>query len=43
MGVYKLWEILLTAAASKSSNDISGMILAVDASLWIVKANSIYD
>lgn len=43
MGVHKLWDILLTIAVQKRVEDLSGLILAVDASLWIVKINSIFD
>ena len=43
MGVYKLWEILLTTAVSKHPNDLSGLIMAIDASLWIVKVNTIFE
>lgn len=42
MGVYKLWDLLLTTATSKHPNELSGMILAIDASLWIVKVNTIF-
>jgi len=42
MGVHKLWDILLTIATPKQVSDLSGLILAIDASLWIVKVSSIY-
>lgn len=42
MGVNKLWDILLTIAVKKNIEDLSGLILAIDASLWIVKVNSIF-
>jgi hypothetical protein len=42
MGVNKLWDILLTIAVQKNVEDLSGLILAIDASLWIVKVNSIF-
>lgn len=43
MGVNKLWDILLTIAVQKSIQDLSGLVLAIDASLWIVKVNSIFE
>lgn len=43
MGVNKLWDILLTIAVKKNIEDLSGLILAIDASLWIVKVNSIFE
>lgn len=42
MGVHKLWDILLTIAVQKRIEDLSGQVLAIDASLWIVKVNSIF-
>lgn len=43
MGVNKLWDILLTIAVQKNIEELSGLILAIDASLWIVKVNSIFE
>jgi hypothetical protein len=43
MGVNKLWDILLTIAVPKHIEDLSGLTLAIDASLWIVKVNTIYE
>lgn len=43
MGVTKLWDILLTIAVQKRIEDLSGLTLAIDASIWIVKINSIYE
>jgi DNA excision repair protein ERCC-5 len=42
MGVYKLWELLLTIAQSVSIDHLSGKVLAIDASIWIVKIDSLY-
>jgi DNA excision repair protein ERCC-5 len=42
MGVYKLWELLLTIAQPYSIDQLSGKILAIDASIWIVKIDSLY-
>ena len=42
MVVHKLWDILLTIAVQQQIEDLSGLTLAIDASLWIVKINSIY-
>lgn len=43
MGVNKLWDILLTIASPRQIEDLSGLVLAIDASLWIVKVNSIFE
>ena len=43
MGVHKLWDILLTVAVQKRIEDLSGLVLAIDASIWVVKINSIYE
>ena len=42
MGVFGLWDILLTTAQKMSIENLSGKILAVDASIWLVKADSIF-
>ena len=42
MGVYKLWELLLTIAQPVSIDHLSGKVLAIDASIWIVKIDSLY-
>lgn len=38
MGVYGLWDILLTTAQKIDISKLSGKILAIDASIWLVKA-----
>ncbi len=43
MGVFGLWDILLTTAQSCPIGNLSGKILAIDASIWIVKASSLFD
>ena len=43
MGVDGLWEILLTVASKKDISDFSGYTIAIDASIWIMKANSIFE
>lgn len=43
MGVSGLWEILLTIASKKDISDFSGYKIAIDASLWIMKVNSIFE
>ena len=43
MGVHKLWDILLTVAVQKRIEDLSGFVLAIYASIWVVKINSIYE
>jgi len=40
MGVLKLWELLLTIAQPYSIEQLSGKILAIDASIWIVKIDT---
>ena len=40
MGVLKLWELLLTIAQTYSIEQLSGKILAIDASIWIVKIDT---
>lgn len=42
MGVSRLWEILLTMAVSKNISDLSGLVLAIDASVWIMKLSYTY-
>ena len=42
MGVNKLWELLLTTAVKKDMSDLSGLVLAIDASIWIMKVNYVY-
>jgi hypothetical protein len=42
MGVYKLWELLLTVAQPMAVEDLGGKVLAIDASIWIVKIDSLY-
>ena len=43
MGVYKLWELLLTIAQPFSVEQLSGKVLAIDTSIWIVKIDSLYN
>lgn len=42
MGVFGLWDILLTTAQKMSIDQLSGKVLAIDASIWLVKADSIF-
>ena len=42
MGVFGLWDILLTTAQKMTIDQLSGKILAIDASIWLVKADSIF-
>lgn len=41
MGVFGLWDILLTAASPAALHQLSGKILAIDASIWIVRMSYI--
>ncbi len=43
MGVHGLWEILLTTAESVTLDNLSGKVVAIDASIWIVKATSVFN
>lgn len=43
MGVSKLWELLLTIARPMGIDQLAGKVLAVDASIWIVKIDSLYN
>jgi DNA excision repair protein ERCC-5 len=43
MGVLGLWDILLTIAQSCAIDKLSGKILAIDASIWIVKTASLFE
>lgn len=43
MGVEGLWNILLTVATKKDITDFSGYRIAIDASIWIMKVNSILE
>ena len=43
MGVYGLWDILLTVASKKDISHFSGYTIAIDASIWIMKVNSVFD
>lgn len=43
MGVSKLWELLLTIARPMGIDQLTGKVLAVDASIWIVKIDSLYN
>ena len=40
MGVFKLWELLLTIAQPSSIEQLSGKVLAIDVSIWIVKIDT---
>lgn len=40
MGVFKLWELLLTIAQPYTIEQLSGKVLAIDASIWIVKIDT---
>ena len=42
MGVFGLWDILLTTAQKMNIDQLSGKILAIDASIWLVKADSVF-
>jgi DNA excision repair protein ERCC-5 len=43
MGVKGLWDILLTIAQTIPIEKLSGKRIAIDASIWIVKINSIFN
>ncbi len=40
MGVFKLWELLLTIAQPYQIDKLNGKIVAIDASIWIVRIDS---
>lgn len=40
MGVFKLWELLLTIAQPYQIDKLNGRIVAIDASIWIVRIDS---
>lgn len=40
MGVFKLWELLLTIAQPSSLEKMQGKVLAIDASIWIVRIDT---
>lgn len=42
MGVTKLWELLLTIAEPLPMEQLEGQVLAVDASIWLVKIDSLF-
>jgi hypothetical protein len=42
MGVIGLWDLLLTTAQKVPIEQLSGKVLAIDASIWLVKADSIF-
>jgi len=42
MGVLKLWELLLTIAKPYDIEQLYGKIVAIDASIWIVKIDTIF-
>lgn len=42
MGVFGLWDLLMTTAQKMTINQLSGKILAIDASIWLVKADSVF-
>lgn len=43
MGVFKLWELLLTIAQPYNIEQLNGKVIAIDASIWIVKIDSIFN
>lgn len=42
MGVQSLWDLLLPTAKRINLEDLRGQILAIDASIWMVKVQAIY-
>lgn len=40
MGVFKLWELLLTIAQPCPIENLEGKVLAIDASIWIVRIDT---
>ena len=40
--MYKLWVLLLTIAQPIQIDQLSGKVLAIDASIWIVKLDTLY-
>ena len=42
MGVFKLWELLLTVAQPYNIEQLAGKVIAIDASIWIVKIDTIF-
>lgn len=41
MGVYGLWDLILATAEKDDLDNLTGKILAIDASIWLVRANSL--
>lgn len=42
MGVHSLWDLLLPTARRIMLEELRGQTLAIDASIWMVKVQSIY-
>ena len=42
MGISYLWDLLLACGKRVPVEFLSGKILAIDASIWIVKADSVF-